>query len=119
MNNLTNTDISNKIRALREIKDPCDRAVALVEFESDYKQSQFYKLTKRPLRDLYYEITIEDLLSLRTVLVNLQQFLNELDTEKLTSMFDDINAESLKTIREGLNEFNASGFEDLLHGIKH
>lgn len=119
MNQLTNIDISNKIRAIRELQDPCDRAVALTDFEPEYKQTNFYKKTKRPLQTLYYEIAIEDLLSLRSILQNVQTFLNELDADKLVAMFDEVNAESLKTMKTSLDTLNESGLADLLHGIKH
>ena len=118
MNNLTNTDISNKIRALREIKDPCDRFMALKEFEPEYKKTKFYKQTKRPLQTLYYEVTIEDILTFRSILQNLKEFIEQLDAEKLVALFDEVNAQSLQTMKTSLDSLDESGLADLLHGIK-
>lgn len=119
MNQLTNFDISNKLRSLRDIKDPCDRIMALMTFEPEYKQSNFYKITKRPLRELYYEIAIEDILTFRSMLQNFKEFLDELDADKLIALFDEVNMASLQTMKTSLDSLEDSGLADLLHGIKH
>lgn len=118
MNKLTSIDISTKLRAIREIEDPCDRAIALTNFTPAYKQSKFYKITKKPLQTLYYEIVVEDLLSMRTLLKSAQQFLNDLDADKLTNLFDQVNANTLATMKTSLDALDDSGLADLIHGVK-
>ena len=111
---MTNKEIIAKIAEIRHIKNPCDRAIALAQFEPLYKKTQFYKTTHKSLQIFYYEIIVEDLLSLRTLLDNAQTFLNELDTSTLETALNDINTNTLATITEGVNVFNETGLADLI-----
>lgn len=110
--------IINQILEIRAIKNACDRAVALKQFEKKYKKTAFYKTTKKPLQLLYYEVLVEDTLTLRTLLQTVKDFIESLDAEKLLQMFDQVNEQTLATLAEGMNDLSTSGILDLLHSAK-
>ena len=117
-NKLTNIDIIAKLLEIRQIKNVCDRAEALHLFEKQYKKSPFYHRTHKNLTLLYYEISIEDFLTMRSLLQNAQTFLNNLDLDHFNQLIEQINAQSKQTIDEGLASLAESGLLDLIKGNK-
>lgn len=120
MNTLTNSDISNKLDEIHAIADFCDRQEALITFEAEYKQTQFYKKTRYPLSDLYRQYVLEHVLSLQFLLNNLHNFINELDYTKLQALLSEVNANAFAEIRESAQELKSSGLTDILNilGVK-
>lgn len=116
---MTNEEIIARILEIRQITNVCDRAIALKRFDKEYKKTSFYKTTKKPLQMLYYEMVVEDTLSFRSILQNLKQFIDELDSDKLVALFDEVNAKTLDTMKTGIEGLADSDLMALLHGIKH
>lgn len=118
INKLTNIDIVARLLEIREIKNVCDRAEALKAFEKEYKHSSFYRRTHKNLTLLYYEVALENILTLRTLLTNAQEFLNNLDLDHFNELMDQLNEQSRQNIEESLNAFSESGLLDLIKGHK-
>lgn len=117
-NKLTNFDIVERLLEIRKTPNACTRAEALKAFEKEYKHTQFYKRTHKNLTLLYYEVTIEDLLTLKSLLANAQEFINGLDLANLSTIMDQINDQTRKTYADGLNALHESGLEDFIKNFK-
>lgn len=117
-NKLTNADIVARLVEIRQTPNACDRVEALKTFEKDYKHSSFYRHTHKKLILLYYEVAIEDILTLRALLSSAQDFLNNLDLNHFLEVMDQVNTQSKQTVDEGLAAFTESGLLDLLKGNK-
>ena len=117
-NKLSATDIVARLLDIRKIDNACMRAEALKAFEKEYKHSPFYHRTHKNLTILYYEVFIEDLLTMRSLLETAQNFLNNLDLEHLNQLIDQVNAQSKQTMDEGIAALEASGLLDLIKGTK-
>lgn len=117
-NKLTNADIIARLLEIHKMDNACDRIEALKTFEKDYKRSAFYHHTHKKLILLYYEVTIENILTLRALLSSAQDFLNNLDLNHFLEIMDQVNTQSKQTIDEGLDAFTESGLLDLLKGNK-
>ena len=115
MNKLTNTDIINR---LLEMPNVCDRTLALKKFSKEYKKSPFYRATHKNLNLLYYEVSIENLLTLSSLLQSAQEFINHLDLTNFESMMDQINNNTLATINAGVSSMSETGLTDLLKIFK-
>lgn len=118
INKLTNADIVARLLEIRKMDNACDRVEALKTFEKDYKRSAFYRHTHKKLILLYYEVAIENLLTLQALLTNAQNFLNNLDLNHFLEIMDQVNTQSKETADEGLAAFTESGLLDLLKGNK-
>ena len=118
INKLTNTDIVARLLEIRQIKNACDRAEALHAFKKEYKHSPFYHRTHKNLTLLYYEVALENILTLRTLLTNAQDFLNNLDLDHFNELMDKVNEQSRQNIEESLSALDGSGILDLIKGHK-
>lgn len=118
MNKLTNIDIVNKLLGIRRLSNVCDRTMALKRFEKEYKKTSFYHHTHKKLDLLYYEVSLEHLLTLTGLLENVQAFINGLDLEHFQELMDQVNAQTAATITEGLNTLSESGLQDLIKTFK-
>lgn len=118
MNKLTNTDIINRLLEIRRLPNACDRVEALKQFSKEYKHSKFYKTTHKNLTLLYYEVMVEDLFTLRSLLTSVQNFINNLDLDGFNNLMDQVNAQSLQNIEANLDALNESGILDILKGHK-
>lgn len=118
MNKLTNIDIVNKLLEIRQLSNVCDRTMALKHFEKEYKKSSFYHYTHKKLVLLYYEVSIEHLLTLASLLENAQTFINNLDLAHFQELMDQVNAQTAATITEGLTSLSDSGLQDLIKTFK-
>lgn len=118
INKLTNTDITTRLLEIRKMENACDRAEALKAFEKEYKHSQFYRHTHKNLTLLYYEVSLENLLTFQSLLKNAQEFINNLDLDHFTELMDQVNLQTKFTINDGIDAINTSGLADLLKGTK-
>ena len=115
---MTNTEIIDEILRIRAIKNACDRTIELKQFEKKYKKTKFYKQTRKPLQTLYYEVLVEDTLSLRVIMQSVKEFIDSLDSDKIIAMFDEVNAKTRQTMEESLASLDSSNLMDLLHSVK-
>lgn len=118
MNKLTNIDIVNKLLEIRHLPNVCDRTIALKHFEKEYKKSSFYHHTHKKLTLLYYEVSLEHVLTLTNLLENVQAFINGLDLTHFQELMDQVNAQTAATITEGLTTLSDSGLQDLIKTFK-
>ena len=75
-------------------------------------------LCHKNLNLLYYEVTIESLLTLSSLLQSAQDFINNLDLTNFKSVMDQVNGETLATINAGVSAMSETGLEDLLKTFK-
>lgn len=118
MNKLTNIEIINRLIEIRQIPNICDRQIALKQFQKQYKKSAFYRTTHKKLNMLYYEVSIENLLSLTSLLKSAQDFINGLDLQHFTELMDQVNDQTAATIMEGVTAFSDTGLQDLINKFK-
>lgn len=117
-NKLTNADIVARLLEIRKMDNACDRVETLKAFEKEYKKSPFYHKTHKNLTLLYYEVSIENILTFQSLLKNAQEFINNLDLDHFTELMDQVNLQTKFTIDDGIEAINTSGLADLLKGTK-
>lgn len=118
MNKLTNTDIVARLLEIRKMDNACDRAEALKTFEKEYKHSPFYRRTHKNLTLLYYEVSVENLLTFQSLLKNVQEFINNLDLDHFTELMDQVNLQTKFEIEDGIDAIRTSGLADLIKSTK-
>lgn len=107
---MTNQELELKLKELLNIRNYCEYAIAVKQFEKQYKQTDFYKTSKMPLKKALMEMRIHCLFNIDNLLQKTQYFINNLDTEKVQEIISNLgetfaveNAEISQSI-ELLNE---------------
>jgi len=108
-------------KRLFEILDGSDNffdvLLELKEFEKEYKQSTFYKITKINLMDLIKDARIFYLTNIKTISNKINNIINSLDGEKLAEILDQggsiLQANNEATLAQ-LQEFKELGGADII-----
>ena len=106
---------------LREILDGSDNffdiVLALKEFEKEYKQSDFYRITKINLMDLIKDARVFYLTSVKVLSDKINKVVNNLDGEKIAAILDQggsiLEANNQATLAQ-LEEFKELGGADII-----
>lgn len=86
---LTNEYLNNKLREILEETDNFfDVLLKLKDFEKEYKQSDFYKITKINLMDLVKDARVFYLTNVKAISDKINDIINNLDAEKLADILD-------------------------------
>lgn len=86
---MNNIELEEKILEILKIENYFDMVEAVQSFEKEYKQSDFFKKTKKPLKEMIREAKIYYTLQLKTVTAKLQETINNLDLNKISELLDD------------------------------
>ena len=85
---MNNIELEQKILEIIGQDNYFDMVIMANEFEPEYKKSDFYKQTKKPLKEVIKEAKIYYTLQLRDLGNHLQQLINGLSVEKLSMVLD-------------------------------
>ena len=104
---MTNVELKERVENIIAIEDYFDRSIAISNFENDYKKSDFFKITKKPLDNLVRDYRIDNLLSIKKLRKGLQEILDKLDftniddtLNKISDTFGQENSEIIDTIKD-------------------
>ena len=104
---MDNIDLEKKIKELLSITNYFDFAIEVNSFEKQYKDSTFFKATKKPLKEVIKEAALYYLLRGDLLKQTLQKVINELDFNKVNEILDNIsttfgqeNQETLDILKE-------------------
>ena len=108
---MNNQELELKIKEIINIPNMFDMIIAAQNFEKEYKQSDFYKTTKIPLKEIIKNAKLYYIFSYRNMIERIQSLINDLDFNKVnslldqfSSMFEQENDETMNMINE-LKEF--------------
>ena len=104
---MDNKELEIKIKEIINKSNYFDMVLAAKTFEKEYKDSSFYKETKKPLSEVIKETKIFYILELDDVFKKIQTKINELNFDNVTNiinefgkMFQEENLQSLGDIEE-------------------
>jgi hypothetical protein len=87
---MNNQELELRVKEILAVENFFDMTVAAIEFEKEYKGTEFYKKTKMPLVEviknakLWYGFQLNDIGS------KLQKLINELDLSKLSELLSQL-----------------------------
>lgn len=105
---MNNVELEEKVLEIIKEDNYFEMITKAKAFESEYKKSDFYKNTKKPLEEVIKESKLYYALQLRDVSRTIQKLINDIDLTKINSLLDqmgDLFAEENKDIRAGLEVF--------------
>ena len=85
---MNNTELEIKLKELLNAKNYFDYALSVKEFEKEYKNSEFYKITKKPLKDVLFEARLHYFFTFDGIGGRVQEVIDSLTLEKLESIMD-------------------------------
>ena len=108
---MNNQELELKIKEIINMPNMFDMIIAAQNFEKEYKQSDFYKTTKIPLKEIIKNAKLYYIFSYQNMIERIQSLINDLDFNKVnslldqfSSMFEQENDETMNMINE-LKEF--------------
>lgn len=108
---MNNIELENKIKEIINIENYFDMIIAINNFEKDYKQTDFYKTTKKSLSDVIKEAKLHYALQFTDIKNKIQNVINDLNLDKINELLDQIGitfGEENSEIRDILSSFNKS-----------
>lgn len=102
---MDNIELENKVKELIKIDNYFDFVLAVKDFDKDYKASDFYKKTKKPLAEVMKESRIYYALQLKDLANRLQDLIDNLSLDNLNDLLNqmgDTFAQENSEIRESL-----------------
>lgn len=88
---MTNVELKEKVEEIIAIEDYFDRAIAISNFDKEYRGSDFFKVTKKPLEEVIRGYRIDQVLSAKELTKKLQEAINSLNIDNLNSVLDNIS----------------------------
>ena len=85
---MNNIELENKIKELIAIENYFDFVIAVQKFEKEYKNSDFFKTTKRPLEVVIKEARIHYGLQLNELGKQIQKILDNLSLDNVNDLLD-------------------------------
>lgn len=89
---MDNTELNNKLKELLTTKNYFDYSLSVKDFEKEYKESDFYKKTKKPLKEVLFESRLHYFFLLEGVEKRIQEIINSLNLENVESLMDNISS---------------------------
>lgn len=87
---MDNIELEQKIKEIIAIENYFDMKVAINEFESEYKKSDFYKKTKMSLKDVVSEARMHYALHLEGLGDKIQKLIDSLSIQNINDLLDKI-----------------------------
>lgn len=103
---MTNQELELRIKELIKISNYFDMVIAIKNFEKEYKDSEFFKITRQPLMDAVKNARIHYALQLDTI----QEKINSLSLDNLNEIIEKFGEQL-----EVANQEN----EDFLHDLQN
>ena len=105
---MNNVELEKKILEIISEDNYFEMVMKAKEFEVEYKKSDFYKATKKPLVEVIKECKIYYALQLKDLGTRIQQLINGLSLDKFNEALDQISSvfgQENAEIKEGLEIF--------------
>ena len=105
---MNNIELEARIKTLCAIENYFDMVIAIKDFEKQYKTTDFYKMTKRPLEVVIKEARLHYALQLKDLSRQVQALIDGLSLENINDILDKMGmvfTEENKEIKEGLEIF--------------
>ena len=105
---MNNIELEQKIKEIIKEDNYFEMVMKAKEFEVEYKKSDFYKATKKPLAEVIKECNIYYALQLKDLGERIQQLINGLSLDKFNETLDHISSvfgQENEEIKEGLDIF--------------
>lgn len=112
---MNNVELEKRIKELIEIENFFDFYQALVEFDSEYKQSDFYKKTKLKLSDAVKMARTHYLLQMKDLSNKVNKFLASLDLEKVQELVEQFGDKLQIENSEIMEQINALNLGELFN----
>lgn len=87
---MNNIELEKKILEIVNQTNYFDMVLAMKEFEPEYKKSDFYKITKKPLIEVVRESKIFYALQLKDISRKIQDVLDNLSLDKVEAIIEQI-----------------------------
>lgn len=88
---MNNQELNAKLQELIKIDNYCDYVIAVKEFSSEYKKTEFYKLTKKPLEKALNEIKLHNLINMKGIISRIQQIIDGLNFDNVQQLVEDFS----------------------------
>lgn len=88
---MNNIELEAKIKEIINIENYFDMVIAMKNFEKDYKNTEFYKVTKQPLEVVIKNAKIHYTLQFTNIKKNIQDFVNNFDMSSLENLMNQIS----------------------------
>jgi ACT domain-containing protein len=88
---MDNIELEQKVLDIIQTKNYFDMIIKVKDFEKEYKTSDFYKNTKKPLNEVIKEAKIYYALQLKDIGATIQRVIDELDISNLNTLLDQIS----------------------------
>ena len=88
---MDNIELEQKVLDIIQTKNYFDMVIKVKDFEKEYKTSDFYKNTKKPLNEVIKEAKIYYALQLKDIGTTIQRVIDELDISNLNTLLDQIS----------------------------
>lgn len=105
---MDNVELEEKVLEIIKEDNYFEMIMKAKEFEAEYKKSDFYKATKKPLTEVIKESKIYYALQLRDLGKYLQDIIDTLSTDNLNALLDKVNdifTKENQDIQESLEVF--------------
>lgn len=100
---MDNIELEKRIKEIISEKNYFEMVMKVQAFEPDYKKSDFFKITKKPLKEVIKEAKFYYALQLEDLSKNLQEMINTLSFENIGTLLDKIG-DTFQTENEDLKE---------------
>ena len=115
---MTNQELNDKIKEIIK-KSTTDQIIEMVGFEKEYKQTDFYKITKMPLEKLVRTAQVNNFVSMSWVRPMVQDLIDNIKLDHLEELMDqtaNVFAKENADIEAGMH--NLESFKDIVENEK-
>lgn len=87
---MNNQELELRVKEILAVENFFDMTIAAIEFEKEYKGTEFYKKTKMPLVEVIKNAKLWYGFQLNDIQNKLQKLINELDLNKITELLNQL-----------------------------
>ncbi len=87
---MTNIELEQRIKKILENKNYFDLVLEALAFEPEYKKTDFFKKTRKPLGEVIKETKMFYTLNFDSIREKIQELINKLDLEHLMGLINEI-----------------------------
>jgi hypothetical protein len=109
---MNNQELELKVKELLAIDNFFDMIIAVKDFEKEYKNSDFFKVTKMPLIDVIKYAKMWYVINLNSVTAQIQNIINSLDFGNISGILDQLGDVYAKENADTLSIL--SSFKDIV-----